>query len=107
MLMTPQKQDEHVKPWDGSINLPQKSGPTYVWKCGPYQFVVVKNDAEFLEGWSYGGFTDKKSPIKPNRQAFEFEVKRAVETFIRTHHSYGQCLFKVIREPKENKEAKK
>lgn len=107
MLMNPQKADEHVKPWNGTITLPQRSGPTHVWACGPYQIVVVKNDVEFLDGWSYGGFTDKKNPIKANRQAFEFEVRRAVEQFIRTHHQYGQCLYKVLREPKENKEAKK
>lgn len=107
MLTNPPKQEEHVRPWDGSISLPQKSGPTHIWKCGPYQFVVVKNDVEFLEGWSYGGFCARGSKIEPKRQAFDFEVKRAIEQFIRTHHQHGQCLFKIIKEPKENKEAKK
>lgn len=107
MLTQSNKVDERVKPWDGTIALPQKSGPTHVWKCGPYQLVVVKNDQEFLEGWSFGGFCARGSKVEPKRSAFDFEVKRAVEQFIRTHHQYGQCLFKVIREPKENKEPKK
>jgi hypothetical protein len=103
MLTNPLKQEEHVKPWDGTIAVPQRSGPTYVWKCGPYQIVVVKNDVEFLEGWSYGGFCARGKQIEPKRQALEYEVKRAVEQFIRTHHEYGQCLYKVIREPKESR----
>lgn len=107
MLTHSTKQEEHVKPWDGSISLPQRSGPTHIWKCGPYQMVVVKNDVEFLDGWSFGGFCARGKQIAPKRQAFDFEVKRAIEEFIRTHHQYGQCLFKVIREPKHDKEAKK
>lgn len=87
------------------VVLPETKGMTTIFRIGPYQCVVVKNDEN--RGWSVGALLRKGCYMVSYRKASEKQALEFIHEFLDLHKTIGEARISIIPPPPRDKTKKK